>query len=108
MTDYICNRNRLDWDGNSGAAVRRGERFEMDDERLALIMLDDGYILPVIDEPEFEKPMIAVSDQSLSNFDIDEDSPDEPQTREFKGIQEHKHGGVNNWHPADREHKNLE
>lgn len=106
MAEYICNRNRLDWDGNPGEAVRRGERFAMKDGRIAQALLDEGYIIPV--------PVESVSDETddivpQTRFDGDiTDDNAAPQTREFKGVQEHKHDGVNNWHPADREHKNLE
>ena len=52
MAFYICNRNRLDWDGNPGAAVRRGERFEMKDNKRAAYLFACGYIL----EDTEEKP----------------------------------------------------
>ena len=36
--------NRLNWFGNDGGDVRRGERFELGDEKRAQSLLEAGYI----------------------------------------------------------------
>lgn len=99
MTEYICDMNRLDWDGNSGATVRRGERFEMDDDKRAKILLDAGYILNIPEQPD------AVEEEEPAQIQAVTDYAEEIPTRENNGVIEHKHDGVANWHPADREHK---
>ena len=45
-----CEMNRLDWLGNPGAAIRRGEIFEIDDPERIATWLDAGYVTDILEE----------------------------------------------------------
>lgn len=47
-----CEMNRLDWLGNPGAAIRRGEIFEIDDPKRITTWLKAGYVTDNLEEPE--------------------------------------------------------
>jgi len=58
MAKYVCEMNRLDYQGNSGASIRRGEQFEIKDKKRAKSLLDMGYIskIPVSENAVVSKP----------------------------------------------------
>ena len=81
MTEYICNMNRLDWDGNEGGCVRRGEQFNLNDADRAQTLLDAGYISEVLVETPEPVPVDGTPMPSASNDIIEmhaeDDTPDE-------------------------------
>ena len=42
--------NRLDWQGNLGSSVRRGEIFEIDDPERITTWLEAGYVTNALEE----------------------------------------------------------
>ena len=44
MVKLICQMNRIDWIGNEGETVRRGDMFEMGDQNQVDIWLREGYV----------------------------------------------------------------
>lgn len=72
MPQFICNMNRLDWDGNPGTTVRRGEVLEMDDEERIKTLLDAKYILPI---PE----QTPAPEQELEKEDLEIEKEPEPE-----------------------------
>lgn len=55
MVKYVCNMNRLDFEGNDGGTLRRGDIFEIKTKKRAKQLLEAGYIseyVEPIEEPE--------------------------------------------------------
>lgn len=44
MTKFISEMNRIDWDGNPGPVIRRGEVIEMDECDRTATWLKMGYV----------------------------------------------------------------
>ncbi len=73
MVEYICLMNRLNWVENPGTDVRRGDRFDVDDEERARIWLREGYIRLADVEDEGASGEVPDSDNETT-LDTDNES----------------------------------
>lgn len=72
MAEYISNMNRLDWAGNEGGTIRRGEWFNLDDADRAQTLLDAGYIseVPVETSDPIPEPHVETSAHPTTSWTI--------------------------------------
>ncbi len=59
---FVCEKNRMEWIGNPGPSLRRGEVFEMAKGERTKIWLEQGYISVYEPEPEPEPVMVPESE----------------------------------------------
>ncbi len=66
--EFICRMNRLDWVGNPGEPVRRGDRFELKDKRIIKCLTEEGYIEPYVEpKPEVAQPVVKSGPEVKDN-----------------------------------------